>query len=637
MQLREREQGIAMLYALLLLVVVMGVATLMFARTLGEIKHSGDDAGIVQSLMLAQGTANLGGTILQQPVRNALQTIVQAKSSTTSQWSFGSSSVNASFPDPSTVMTALSSGSSSVAAALQPEINKLICDKPITPSGGGAGALEIFVTDHGCPTPAQPSGKPLPSGITLPAAHFVEGQPRNGSNSDTEQTYALPFVLVATGTVGGYTRNVVIQGEYDFKVGRPSFAKYALFTNVHELPNNGGNVWFTDNTLFDGPVHTNQYFRFFHKPWFGGEVTSAGCANPGPTNCNGNPTRIGAEFYDEGFVNDPGPTPSYSNGYGTHAPQLTAGVDWSSAYVQLPQQSNDQSSAAQNGGLYFGGDVSSLQMWAADGNGDPLTKDASGNWGPAATYQYIQKCTTSGNRWRPTTTCTTYRYGSDNVLYVQKNGSWQQDQAAFNGVIYANGSIDQLTGPPRTPSYSSDPSDAPPALASFAQVTVASENTTTITGDLTYENQPCQGELHRDSNGQAVQANCNNLGASNVLGVYAQNGNVYIGNSNRGRAPKNVKIDGVLMSATGTVSVENYAYGAPRGDVHLLGGVIENDYGAFGTFNPDTGNDVSGYSRKFTYDPRMGKGLAPPHFPTVGGDEVQKVALFTYGQREQVY
>ena len=67
MQLKTRETGIAMLYALLLMVVVMGVATLMAARTLGEIKHSGDDAGIAQSLMLAQGAANLGLAILQRP------------------------------------------------------------------------------------------------------------------------------------------------------------------------------------------------------------------------------------------------------------------------------------------------------------------------------------------------------------------------------------------------------------------------------------------------------------------------------------------------------------------------------------------------------------------------------------------
>lgn len=618
-----------MVYALLLMVVVMGVATLMFARTLGEIKNSGDDAGIVQSLMLARGAANLGGTVLQQPVRDALQVIVQAQSSTTSQWSFGTSSINATYPTPTSVMNALSLGSGSVAGTLQPQIDAMVCGTAVQPAAGGSAGLRVYVTDQAC-------GQPLPGGVTLPAAHFVSGQPRTGSGTDTEQTYALPFVLVSDGYAGSYHRDVVIQGEYDFTVGRPSFAKYALFTNVHELPNYGGNVWFTDNTLFDGPVHTNQYFRFYHRPWFGGEVTSAGCANPGASGCNGNPTKVGGDFYGQGFVNDPGTSPSFTNRYGTQAPELTAGVDWSSAYVQLPQQSNDQQSAAQTAGLYVNGNLQNLTMWAADAGGNPLTKDSSGAWAPAATYQYIQTCTSTRSN-----SCTVYRYGSDNVLYRQKNdGTWSIAQAAFNGVIYANGSIAQLTGPARTPASSTDPNDAPPALASFAQVTVASEASTRVTGDLSYEDQPCQGELHRGSSGQVVQPTCSNLDAKNVLGVYAQNGDVLIGNANGKsayNAPANVRIDGVLMSATGTVSVENYAYGSPRGDVHLLGGVIEYDYGAFGTFNPNTGLDVSGYSRKFSYDQRMAKGLAPPHFPTVGGDEVKNVVLYTYGQREQVY
>lgn len=630
MQLRARRQGIAMLYALLLMVVVMGVATLMFARTLGEIKQSGDDAGIVQSLMLARGAANLGGTILQQKVRDELQGIVQQQSSTTEPWSFGTGPLGSPYPTPVSVRNALSIGMGSVAGALQPMIDGLLCGQAITPGQGGHASLRIYVTETAC-------GELLPNGITLPAGHFVSGQGRNGSGTASEQTYALPFVLVADGYAGSYHRNVVIQGEYDFTVGRPSFARYALFTNVHELPRSGGDVWFTDQTLFDGPVHTNQYFRFYRQPWFGGVVTSAGCADPGPTSCNGAPSYDGAEFFGEGFVSNPGATPSFTNRYGTQAPQLTKGVDWSSAFVPLPQSSDDQKSAAKDHGLYFNGDVGSLTMWAADTSGDPLTRNARGTWGPAATYQYLRVCT--GNDG---THCTTYRYGSDDVLYqLQAGGTWKQVDPAFNGVIYADGNIGRLTGPARQPPGSTDPTYAPPALASFAQVTVASQGSTQITGDLTYEDRPCQGELHRDANGQAVPPTCDNLNASNVLGVYAQGGDVVIGNGDsRGSsydAPPNVTVDGVLMSATGTVGVENFRFGSSRGSVHLLGGIIEYDYGAFGTFSSSTGQQISGYSRKFTFDQRMAEGLAPPHFPTVGGDNVKDVVLYTYGQREQVY
>ena len=629
MQLRgSRERGVAMLYALLLMVVLMGVATLMFARTLGEIKHSGDDAAIVQSLMLARGAANLGGSVLQSPVRDALQTIVQANSSTTGRWSFGSGPVNQPYPDPGTVVSALSVGSGSIAGQLQPDVDALVCGQSVVPSAGGTAAVRIYVTDQAC-------NQPLPSGVSLPSGHFVSGAARTGSGTAGEQVYALPFVLVADGFVGQYHRNVVVQGEYDFTVGRPSFAKYALFTNVHQLPNNGGDVWFTDNTLFDGPVHTNQYFRFYHRPWFGGQVTSAGCTSPGPAACNGAPDP-GADFYGEGFKRDPGPTPSYTNGYGTHAPDFTAGVDWSSDYVQLPQNSTDQQSAAQGKGLYFNQGVDSVTMWAADQNGYPLTKGAAGDWTPAASYQYIRACVRANAN-----SCTVYRYGQGGDLYYQKNdGTWALQRAGFNGVVYVNGAVQSITGPARSPAGSADPGDAPPALASFAQITVASGGTMRVTGDLTYEDHPCTGELHRDANGKVVPATCDNVNAANVLGLYSQNGDVLIGNANGDpslEAPRDVTIDGVLMSGTGTVSVEHYAFGSPRGSVHLLGGVIEYDYGAFGTFNAASGQDQSGYSRKFTYDTRMAKGLAPPHFPTVGGDEVKDVVIFSFGQREQVY
>jgi hypothetical protein len=85
------------------------------------------------------------------------------------------------------------------------------------------------------------------------------------------------------------------------------------------------------------------------------------------------------------------------------------------------------------------------------------------------------------------------------------------------------------------------------------------------------------------------------------------------------------------------VEVEDYGSGSARGSVHLLGGIIEYYYGAFGTFNSSTGNMSTGYSRTFTYDQRMSQGLAPPYFPTVERDGLKDVVVFTFGQREQVY
>jgi len=132
--------------------------------------------------------------------------------------------------------------------------------------------------------------------------------------------------------------------------------------------------------------------------------------------------------------------------------------------------------------------------------------------------------------------------------------------------------------------------------------------------------------------------------------VYSQNGDVRIGNNNVNplsrsylgpgngsrNAPDDVTIHGILMSSTGIVAVDDHALGAPRGTVNLIGGVIENHYGAFGTFNATTGMQSSGFGRSFTFDRRTAGGLSPPFFPTVGMDGVKSVLAFAYAQREQV-
>jgi len=39
--------------------------------------------------------------------------------------------------------------------------------------------------------------------------------------------------------------------------------------------------------------------------------------------------------------------------------------------------------------------------------------------------------------------------------------------------------------------------------------------------------------------------------------------------------------------------------------------------GAFGLFNGETGNYLTGYGRNFVYDARMMEGKTPPYFPTL--------------------
>jgi len=709
----QPRSGIALITALAILVVVGGIAALMAARTVSEVRHSGDDTGIVQSLLLARGAANLAGAVMQLPVRGQLNVIVNSDSNTVDRWSFGTGT--GARPTPVSVAQALSTNANSVASKLQVAVDGLLCDTPVPGlTDGGTAALRVYFTRDACDVP-------LPAGADLPTARFIEGQPRTGSGVAADQTFALPFVVVAEGSVGPYTRTIVTSGEYQFTVGRGSFAQYALFTSQHTTET-GTDIWFTGRTLFDGPVHTNSTFRFYgpgpDQAWFGGAdpspVTSAGCVAPTPTSTTcPSSTVAGAEFYGSGFqnvaqieANGGIASPSFSNGFGTHAPEFTGGVGWNAEFVPLPQNTLDQRAAAEAAGIAVpsGRNLTLLELVA--GRADTISSlpveqrnmrplDLSATPAETASHQVIRACyeqTVSGSgtvqredangnalssvfRSNPTWTfCDEYRYtGSGanagrletrrlvydsssgtptnalvvNAGFTDREWTWlhADPSLTFNGVVHVDGTVERVRGPGRTPAGSTDPDTAPPAIASFAQVTVAAERGVRITGDLKYEDLPCVGTPTRGPGGTVVPAVCDNLDARNILGIYSQGttgspGNVMIGHNNGNatlNAPDNVTIHGVLMSSTGIVGVESFNSGGVRGTVNLIGGVIEYYYGAFGTFNASTGLNTHGYGRAFTFDRRTrDTGLAPPYFPTIGTDSVREVVVLAYGQREQV-
>lgn len=619
-----RNKGIAIVLALATVLVVSGIGALIFTRTIREIRHGAQDQGIVQTLMLARGAANLGGSLLATRGRERLERIVQQTASSTDRWAYGGNT-GTEAPDPVLVAQALAN----VADRFKSDLDGFLCGKNFAPDGLPAEVrVRVYVASSAC-------GEPLPPKTRLPPGRFVEGAPRTGTGSGVSQTYALPFVMVAEASLGQARRNIVLQGEYRFTIGRSSFARYALFTNLFT------NIWFTDRTLFDGPVHTNGHFRFYRSPWFGGEVTSAGCLSPGSQSCQGQ-TVPGAYFYGEGFVRDrnmrpSAARPSYRNPYGTHAPEFTAGVDWNASFIPLPPNSQDQRTAAQKSGLYFGSSITSLKLYRKCLLGETEVACSEPLDPGVLKLQYIEVtyCVKTNKGKCPTNEV--YRYGPDGLLYqennrglfvpVLRNGA----PVRFNGVIYTDGEVRSLSGPER--SRDTDPATAPPALAEFAQITVAAQRDIRITGDLKYEKPPCTGVPTREPDGTVTPAVCDNLGVQNVLGVYSQEGSVWIARE----APRDIHIHGTLMSSRGVVGVEDYDSIPEKGSVYLLGGIIEYYSGAFSTVDPETGRNSTGYGQAFTYDRRFLQGLAPPFFPTTGQDRVTSVSVFSYGQREQVY
>ena len=610
----RRRDGVAMIAALALMAVASAIMVLMFMRTMDDLRHGRDDVAIVQTLLAAQGGSNLAKAGIENDVKDELASIASSRSSTVEAWSFGSSAADEDAPTP----TSVSSDLGQVANDLQDVVDDLFCD-PIALEDGATVTVRVFVTETAC-SGASTSMSLADIETRLGEPRFLSGRRRNDGGN---QRYALPYVIVSDGQLGEFQRRVVTHGEGRFLVGRKSFAQYALFTDEHSF-GGAGRIWFTDRTLFDGPVHTNDNFNFYDSAWFGGPVTSAGDTVYG----------AGAWGYRDGFfdaddLTDQGQSPNLDYTTRNRPVFAESTPDWEAAYIDLPSNAYDQRTLAQDSGLYFDFDIDTLELYAGDDDANPVAA------GEDATYQYIEVEPRFGST-------ELYRVSPDGELQRFNPGDfsvpWSTVNSDFNGVIYSEEYVDRLRGPGRTDG--DDPDTAGPALASFSQLTLVPAVGARVTGDLTYEVPPCEGSLERLADGTVQRPTCDRMDARNVLGVFAPAGDIQIGNYNGTssyNAPEDVKIHGSLMASNGVVTVEDYNRGSPRGQVELLGGIIEEEYGPFGTFSGSTGESSSGYGRKFTYDPRLADGLSPPYFPTLALDDVGAINTVTFGTREQVY
>ncbi|MBN2013288.1 DUF4900 domain-containing protein [candidate division KSB1 bacterium] len=130
------------------------------------------------------------------------------------------------------------------------------------------------------------------------------------------------------------------------------------------------------------------------------------------------------------------------------------------------------------------------------------------------------------------------------------------------------------------------------------KVTVASGGNIYITNDLVYATNPI---AHPTS--------------SDVAGLIAKQ-NVIIKDIDE--CKPNCEIHASIMALNKSFYVENYSSNDAKGVLTVLGGIIQDERGAVGTFNYVDGKTViaSGYLKDYIYDDRFFK-LEPPYFPTV--------------------
>jgi hypothetical protein len=346
-----------------------------------------------------------------------------------------------------------------------------------------------------------------------------------------------------------------------------NFARYALFTNQQRNAA-GSRVWFTNRTNFSGPVHTNGQFNFALNPsgTFTGLVTSvdqtARYYNNGSSidlNADRN-ADLDVPTFGAGFERGVPAIPMPSTTVADRQAEIALGRSAGSGVPGLPDGVHlGTSGSSMTGGIYIKGNAT-------------LAMSASGN---SAIYTVTQG---------GTTTTVTVNYQSGNTQMRVGNGPPTTLNGLANGMIFTDGSLTSFAG----------------TVQRDSAVTVAATGDIQITNHLTYES------YTPGSGGNPPSAE----GTANILGVLSWNGSVRIGTT----APDDINVHATVMSPTGEFTVDNYNVGSARGTATILGGAIQDTYGAFGTF----GSQNTGYGRNFVYDTRMANGIAPPFFPTTG-------------------
>jgi Tfp pilus assembly protein PilX len=465
-----------------------------------------------------------------------------------------------------------------------------------------------------------------------------------------ENAYRVYFKvpdLQVQGSAGETVQTMQVRAdspEYFMLVSRLPFSRYQLFVN-HQFSSAadevaGKRIVSGTDLMFSGPVHTNQNFQFSGAPWFGGGVSSAGCPQNGIglvgglAGCTVTPT-YGAFFgatnpqfvtqTELGSNKAPVVCPGLDDAAACaadparNAPTFGDGATWNDNFVQLPTGTTEQQLAAAASGILLAGNVSELQLGQVTVGGAAMQRVAYTLNGVTTQLAYgpdNRLMILDANQvWQPARRVPSFSRvtGTVSISFAPNRGG---ASALFNGVIAVRGDVQNLNGGP-----GANATAPAPSVAEYAALTVAATGTVAITSNLTYASPPCSGEHTRGAGGTVTPASCPNLASKNLLGIVSSGGDIELvspascpsGAGTCAALPADASIHAVLMASTGAVRVRGFdqKLGAPfaLGDIHLLGGLIENYYGAFGSA------DGGGYGRNLVYDPRMNEDVAPPAFP----------------------
>jgi type II secretory pathway pseudopilin PulG len=632
----KKQQGFALITALGVMVILMGVIGILVVSSVGDLQQSRSSIQLSQARAVAEAGIAVGHDALQGTAVNSLKPIMA-----------GYSTSFANTGDPTTTWVIPQSDWATLASDLETNLNGNTAIKTIATSdldGVGSAAINYSVSNF--------RGRQFAATAT-------------GSN----QSFVMDYAVTSTGTANGGTRTVVEQGSISIQMGRTSLSQWLFLVN--DAGGQGG--YFDSSSVFNGPVHANKNWGFTGNPTFNDFVSASNGADSdwsksgmtAPTTdeqgiyywCPSRSTKANLATskppcsvpdFKKGFsyIKEPialptsalgqqraalglNPTTDVVNNATGVAPadgipdeptaleicqklKLSASCSPTPAVPATGVYIPNDGTAAKNitGGIYIQGDVDSLTL----SNPKP---------GQGLQRYVIKQGTTTTtiniDQINKTTSVTTSPGGTVNYTGAP-NGQAPVTTGGANGQIYVSGKIKALTGPTRTGTVTANspqhpvPTTIPPALAKETQLNITATGQVGITGDLTYECDPTQLATPSyitlnpdcDLSGQPLKT---------VLGVMSTGSDVQV----KDTSPNDIYLWGSFYTAQPGkgLSVENYNSRptSDSGTMHLYGSLIQDQdqYRAQSV----SATVVRGFRESFDYDSRFMNGaITPPNFPT---------------------
>jgi hypothetical protein len=381
-------------------------------------------------------------------------------------------------------------------------------------------------------------------------------------------------------------------------IEKASYSRWAMMLLTNS------NVWLTDSSSFNGPMHTNDRFTIWGNPTFGSSVTQV---QPNVLFGNGgSPVLLAA---DENPPEDvpvyqatrmtlgasPISAPSNNNpwwavlGDDPARSGMPANLDVRSRTTALANNTSavpvgtyfmDECANPSCGGIFIQGNVANMVLAVESGK---QTITIIHNNGAVPARKFIIDSATD------TRECT----GPPSYATCVSKGK------GFNGMVFTKGAILYTAGNPTTGLYGTVQRDTRLAIAADGQMV--------ITDHLVYEVPPTGG----------------NDPIPNVLGLYSWCStpptcparNVAVDGA---LAPNDLFIDASVLAPWGQFYVIGWNTLPDSGTLHFLGGTVQDSFGAWGGFQTDPMGNVigyTGYGREMTFDARFLTNNAPPYFP----------------------